>query len=133
MAKTPKCSAAAEQERFKDLVHSPFQIKMQKLADACIAFTARRGEAMTMRNDPFAFSRRFEFKSPQLIIRCLVTLSPYSNGYCSMLVRSGKKLVFNAESDYGAGPYRVKVKKYIPGSWEKQFFEFEKTEPRANT
>ena len=96
-----------------------FQEKIEDLAEQCIAFAEDKNKLTGRLDDPFASRRWFESKSRQLKIRCRIALSPYSNGYCKIVVRFAQKLVFSAEGDYGTGPYRMKVKKYIPGNWEK--------------
>lgn len=99
-----------------------FQTKMAELAEKCVSFAASRGKTTVTRNDPFAWGTRLQFKDRRLTICCDTGSSPYSNGYCKIIVRVNKTLVFDAEGNYGVTPYRVKAKKYVPGDWEELLY-----------
>jgi hypothetical protein len=96
------------------------QRHVEDLMNRCMIFTDRKGKVLDKGSHPFSSWLKMKYAKDSFTIVFSAQQSPYSNGSCSVRVKRGRKVLLDASGNYMAGPFGVKAKTYIPGSWEEK-------------
>lgn len=116
-----ECSSCNSE--FPNAGPTAYQKKIENLVEKCVEFTDRHGKIVDENSCPSLANLSMRFNSPKMTVFFRTLCSPYSNGFCEVIVRENKKTVFRAKGNYGAGPYHMIASEYIPGPWEKKILK----------
>lgn len=90
-----------------------------KFLEKVLVFVDQNGTIEDKYSTPMSCSLKMKYEDKALKIKMHAYSHGMGNGSCSAKISYEHKVVYEASGCFTAAPFNTKVKKYVPGKWEK--------------